>query len=130
MKTKSKAIRRIPSVSSPLPLDMSPGVQRMLSKAESCEKKRPLYDNMALDTRPDNINKKLCIEQSRLPQQWALETPHIPSKQNTTPGNVTSTRAFAASSSQPQQPATSKCRTVTSMENSGAMQGSGLLLFY
>ena len=85
---------------------------------------------MALDTRPDNISKKSCVEQSRLPQQWALETPRIPSKQNTTPGNVTSARALGASSSKPQEPATSRCQTVTSTENSGAMQGSGLLLFY
>ena len=83
---------------------------------------------MALDTRPNNINKKACIEQSRLPQQWTLEATHIPSKQNTMPGNVTSTYALASSSIQPQQAATANCRTVTSMENSGAMQGSGLLL--
>ena len=85
---------------------------------------------MALDTRPDNINKKTCTEQSRLPQQWTFEATHMPSKQNTTPDNVTSTYALASSSSQPQQPTMPNCRTVTSMENSGAMQGSHLLLFY
>ncbi|PWA88223.1 helitron helicase-like domain-containing protein [Artemisia annua] len=66
MKTKQKAIRRIPTVSCPAPLDLSSDVEDMDYQLQSLKRDRSLSDVMGLDTCTENTTKRICTEKSGL----------------------------------------------------------------
>lgn len=80
MKTKQKAIHRIPSVNCPPPLDLPPDVEHMDCQPESLKRERLVSDVMGLHACPENSSKKICTEKSRLPEQNRLDTVQMASR--------------------------------------------------
>ncbi|PWA80507.1 hypothetical protein CTI12_AA195620 [Artemisia annua] len=94
MKTKQKAIRRIPTVSCPPPLDLSSDVEDMDYQLQSLKGDRSLSDVMGLHTCPENTTKRICTEKSRLLQHTTLQEVQVLSKQNKVVANSTSSHTI------------------------------------
>ncbi|PWA72292.1 hypothetical protein CTI12_AA269790 [Artemisia annua] len=74
MKTKQKAIRRIPTVSCPAPLDLSSDVEDMDYQLQSLKRDRSVSDVMGLDTCTKNTAKRICTEKRKQTQVVADST--------------------------------------------------------
>ncbi|PWA83688.1 zinc finger, CCHC-type, Retrotransposon gag domain protein [Artemisia annua] len=65
MKTKQKAVRRVPSSSCVPPLDLSLGVQHTDSESSALKRKQPVIDNLRHDHSVQNMTKKICMQQGK-----------------------------------------------------------------
>ncbi|PWA99247.1 hypothetical protein CTI12_AA003570 [Artemisia annua] len=65
MKTKQKAVRRVPSSSCVPSLDLSLGVQHTDSESSAFKRKRPVIDNFSHDHSVQNMTKKICMQRRK-----------------------------------------------------------------
>ena len=82
MKTKQKAIRRVSSISSLPPLDLSPAVENMDCQPPVLKRKQLVCDNIGLHASPDKSNKKICSYQAELPHQHVFHNTSTAAEKN------------------------------------------------
>ena len=82
MKTKRKAIRRVPSISSLSPLDLSLGVKNMDCQPPPLKRKHLVCDNIAPHPCRGKTNKKICTHQAELPHQHVFRNTSTAAEKN------------------------------------------------
>ena len=82
MKTKRKAIRRVPSISGLPPLDLSPGVENMDCQPPALKRNQLVCDNIGPHTCPDKTKKKICRHQAELPHQHVFHNTSTAAEKN------------------------------------------------
>ncbi|PWA40812.1 hypothetical protein CTI12_AA559560 [Artemisia annua] len=95
MKTKQKAIRRIPPVSCLPPLDLSPNVEDMDFELQTFKRKQPVSDVMGLHACTESSSKKLCTDKSVLLANTRLQPLQMASNQKKMVTTTTTSASMA-----------------------------------